>query len=326
MRPIRVLFATVLVACATTAFASTLRSTTNADAAGPNALGGAKLYVEPNSSAAQTQHEWESAGRSADAAQIAKIASRPAARWFGEWSTAAEVSAWVGAAAAAGATPVLVAYDLPWRDCGLQSAGGAKNGKAYKHFIAEMAKGIGARRAAVIVEPDALAELDCLKPARQKTYLRLLKYAVSQLGAGAATSVYLDAGNAGWQPAATIASRLSSAGVANARGFALNVSNFDTTASERSYGEAIVAALGGGAHFVIDTSRNGRGKAPDGAWCNPPGRGLGSAPSTQTGIAAIDALLWIKQPGQSDGNCNGGPSAGTWWPNYGLELARNSAG
>jgi endoglucanase len=138
--------------------------------------------------------------------------------------------------------------------------------------------------------------------------------------------VYLDAGNAHWQSAATMAARLRQADVAQARGFSLNTSNFDTTSSETTYGEAIAKSLGTGAHFVIDTSRNGQGRAPEGAWCNPPGRGLGETPTANTGNSLIDAYLWVKMPGASDGTCNGGPSAGQWWPEYALGLAERAAG
>lgn len=91
-------------------------------------------------------------------------------------------------------------------------------------------------------------------------------------------------------------------------------------------------------HAVIDTSRNGRGswKPPAGAyrdaevWCNPPGRGLGRRPSLQTGNAYVDAFLWIKVPGESDGECLRGtadpergvkaPPAGQWFPAQAREL------
>ncbi len=219
--------------------------------------------------------------------------------------------------------PLLVAYDIPWRDCGQYSSGGAPSAAAYEQFIREVAEGIGGRRAAVILEPDALAELSCLSGEQQATYYSLLNFAVHALAASPGTAVYLDAGNAGWQPASTMAARLAEAGVAGARGFSLNVSNFDTTASETSYGEAIASDLRLDTHFVIDTSRNGRGPAPEGAWCNPPGRGLGADPTSDTGNPLLDALLWIKRPGESDGSCNGGPPAGEWWPAYALELARD---
>jgi endoglucanase len=44
-----------------------------------------------------------------------------------------------------------------------------------------------------------------------------------------------------------------------------------------------------------------------------------------TGDPLADAFLWIKAPGESDGTCNGGPSAGTWWPDYALGLAQRAA-
>jgi endoglucanase len=81
---------------------------------------------------------------------------------------------------------------------------------------------------------------------------------------------------------------------------------------------------------VIDTSRNGNG--PDTSagdtpnWCNPPGRALGPNPSTNTGMQQVDAFLWVKQPGSSDGSCRPGePRAGQWWPDYALELARGAS-
>ena len=76
------------------------------------------------------------------------------------------------------------------------------------------------------------------------------------------------------------------------------------------------------------TGRNGNGPYDgDGGpqWCNPPGRALGPAPTTRTGQPLADAFLWIKQPGASDGSCRPGePSAGQWWPDYALALARNT--
>ena len=119
---------------------------------------------------------------------------------------------------------------------------------------------------------------------------------------------------------------LRRAGVARAHGFALNVANFETTADNVRYGTALSRLLGG-AHFVVDTSRNGNGPAQVGAgdrhWCNPPGRRLGAVPTTRTGHRLVDAYLWIKRPGESDGACgNGAPPAGQWWPEYALALAR----
>ncbi len=317
---------------ATSATTTTTQSTTTTAAApSSDPFAGERLYVEPNSPAAATESEWSKAGRSAEAAEIAKIASQPVVKWFGNWSyghggTAGDVNWWVSAAAGTGTLPVLVVYDIPWRDCSQYSSGGAANASAYEQFIEGVVSGIGGRRAVVIVEPDALAELECLSAEKQATYYSLLSFAVSHLGKSPSTSVYLDAGNAHWQSAATMTTRLRKADVAQARGFSLNVANFDTTSSEAAYGETIAKTLGGGAHFVVDTSRNGQGSASGGAWCNPPGRGLGVKPTSNTGNPLIDAYLWIKTPGASDGTCNGGPAAGQWWPEYALGLAERAAG
>jgi endoglucanase len=121
-----------------------------------------------------------------------------------------------------------------------------------------------------------------------------------------------------------MATRLKSAGVAGARGFFLNVSNFRTTAGELSYGDQL-SALIGGKHYVVDTSRNGLGPTADSQWCNPAGRALGNRATTATGDALADAFFWIKRPGESDGTCNGGPAAGQWWAGYALGLAQRAA-
>ena len=99
-------------------------------------------------------------------------------------------------------------------------------------------------------------------------------------------------------------------------------------------------------HYVIDTSRNGQGPwnppaYPDPQdWCNPPDRGLGDTPTLTTGIALVDAYLWVKIPGESDGECTRGlgpagttsdpewgrvdPGAGDWFPEMALQLAANA--
>ncbi|MFI5427363.1 glycoside hydrolase family 6 protein [Aeromicrobium sp. UC242_57] len=72
---------------------------------------------------------------------------------------------------------------------------------------------------------------------------------------------------------------------------------------------------------VIDTSRNGAGS--NGEWCNPSGRALGPEPQAGT-AGSLDAYLWIKPPGESDGECGGGPPAGEFWTERALELAANA--
>jgi endoglucanase len=102
------------------------------------------------------------------------------------------------------------------------------------------------------------------------------------------------------------------------------------------------------AHFVVDTSRNGQGPWtppagngwPDAQdWCNPPDRGLGVRPTTNTGNPLADAFLWIKIPGESDGQCDRGtgtghdparggtadPAAGAWFAQQAIELVLNAS-
>src|SRR5207253_4460295 len=89
-----------------------------------------------------------------------------------------------------------------------------------------------------------------------------------------------------------------------------------------TYGAAISAGVGG-KHFVFDTSRNGLG--PGDTWCNPAGRALGTAPTVNTGKTLVDAVLWIKRPGESDGACNGWSGGGAFLSEYALGLAQRSA-
>ena len=293
---------------------------------GPNPLAGARLYVDPGGPARGQVDAWR-ASRPGDAAAIERIAKQPHADWFGDWNpnVAAAVDQRVSTVADAGAVPLMVVYNVPNRDCGQYSAGGAHDATGYREWIRQVALGIKNRKVVVVLEPDALGLLTkCLSPADQQARLGLLSDAVRVLAANEGTRVYLDAGNARWIPAGEMATRLQAAGIAGADGFALNVSNYVGTPESVAYGKA-VSALVGGKHFVVDTSRNGNGPTADSAWCNPEGRAIGLAPTVSTGEPLVDAFLWIKPPGESDGTCNGGPRAGEWWPEYALGLAKRAA-
>ena len=315
----------VLSACllAASLFLAACSAASPTAAQGPFA--GSRLWVDPDSQAARDAARLH-LRRPAEYGLLRRIAARPQAVWLGEEPRGVRryVAMVSRSAARAGAVPVFVAYKAPLRDCRGQSAGGAATAAAYSRWIRAVAAGIGARRAAGVLEPDALVQLDCLPSTRRRERVALLERAVRVLEARPRVAVYLDAGHSGWQPAAVMARRLLAAGLRRARGFALNVSNFRRTSTEVAYGRRI-ARLTGGKPFVIDTSRNGRGPAPGGEWCNPEGRALGAAPRTQRlPSRLVDALLWIKRPGESDGECRGGPPAGTWWRDYALKLARSA--
>ncbi|MFI9723054.1 glycoside hydrolase family 6 protein [Streptomyces sp. NPDC052396] len=309
------------LACA--GFASLPAPAARADAPG----GGSPFWVEPLSRATKQVLTWRERGREQDAEAVLRIAGQPTAVWLtgdDPYRQAAEVT---GAAAAAGRVPLLVAYGIPHRDCGQYSSGGARDAAAYRAWVARAAQGIGDRRAWVVLEPDAVAQWvsGCVPAAAAEERPALLAEAVRTFRAHPGTSVYLDAGNAGWiADQHALASALKRAGVERASGFALNVANFHSTPVTRAYGDALSQLLGG-AHYIIDTSRNGNGPLPPGgteeSWCNPPGRALGTPPTTATGDARVDALLWVKRPGESDGTCRGAPPAGEWWPEYALGLA-----
>lgn len=256
------------------------------------------------------------------AAMPVEIASQPTAIWLGEWNANVQqyVQAVTVAASAQGTIPVFITYNIPNRDCGSHSAGGLAKSESYRAWTRAIAAGIGGREAIVIVEPDALAQIDCLSAADQARRYADLSDAVNVYSTTTGAFVYLDAGHGAWVGADDMAKRLEKANVGQARGFSLNISNFQTTQTNRAYGDKLSAKTG--KTYVIDTSRNGQG--PRGSeWCNPLGRGLGAKPAIVSN-GNLDAYIWAKIPGESDGECNGGPSAGTFWAEYAQELIRNA--
>lgn len=258
----------------------------------------------------------------------AEIADRPAAVWFADYSPstiASRVRAVTAGAAGTGRVPVLVPYAVPDRDCGGASQGGAPDLGAYDGWIDAFAAGLGSDEVIVILEPDSVALSDCLSADRRTARFASLARAGRVLkAANPRARVYYDAGHSGWNAPGKQAALLRQAGAAAAAssdGVFSNVSNFHRTGDEVAYDRRVLDALGGPVSLgvVIDTSRNGNGAPADGEWCDPDGRKLGRAPTTNTGEARIDAYLWVKLPGESDG-CKGAP--GTFTPSYAYDLAR----
>lgn len=257
------------------------------------------------------------------------VCAQPHSFWIAEWiaSPTAFLEEVFRGAEAASAIPTIVLYNIPFRDCGLYAAQDMPVLAAeYRAWIAEVAAAIGEDEVIVILEPDALAQVtipDCLTEEGRSERMNLLSEAVALLSEHEGARVYLDAGNAAWVPAGEMAELLLEAGVEAATGFALNVSNRVPTDETAAYGRLISSHIGGKG-FVIDTSRNGNG-FPQGAtgeatWCNPPNEALGNLPTFDTGDPLIHAFLWVKAPGESDGECldspeeHRGPPAGNIWP------------
>jgi len=402
-------------------------------AATRTATGGTRLFVPPPASGAPQQIlQLIRSGDLKDAVRLTEMEATPQAVWFTKGTPAQvqqQVQQTMGEAALERATPVLVAYDIPGRDCAQYSSGGALNEAAYEAWISAFAAGIGNRQAIVLLEPDALGNMpsDCNLPPSEYPFTDAeryaeIQYAVTALEADSGVSLYLDGTNSAWQSVGTITQRLLTADVQQAQGFFLNVSNYQPDNESTDYGSWISDCIAmvtdpsnayynnpascasqyypatqsdfstwglttqwyaqnignavASTHYVIDTSRNGQGPnnmqgyaaAPydqpssvigtlaSGNWCNPPGAGLGLRPTTDTGVPLLDAYLWVKTPGQSDGQCDaaGGvrawdysdytqpgwpttaaaqqlfdplwglddPAAGSWFPQQALQLAQ----
>jgi endoglucanase len=262
---------------------------------------------------------------------LMKIANQPQALWMGEWNSDIyrAVEYFVKRATDAGAVPVMIAYNVPYRDYGAtHSEGGLATKEAYQRWIRNVHAGIGDHAAVVVLEPDALpgvSEGSPLPENLREERLFLLNDAVRVLRQNPKVAVYIDAGHAAWVKPEEMAELLKKAGVEHASGFSINTSNYRTTEECLEYGHAI-SDLIGGKHFIIDTSRNGNGpyleaKNEEETWCNPPGRKIGKPPTTDTGDPLCDGFLWLKRPGESDGECQGGPPAGVLWFEQALQYA-----
>lgn len=262
-----------------------------------------------------------------DAELMERIAREPIASWFttaAAWSVRAVRSLTI-AASRHDAAALIVAYAIPGRGCTGGGPPSAQSDSEYLRWIGGIAAAIGTRRTIVILEPDAIpfAVAGC------HIELPTIAGAVQELARAPGARVYLDAGNPSWiTDLQSLAGALREADIDQAAGFSLNVANFQTNAASIAYGQSLSRQLGG-SHFVIDTGRNGNGPDIDGGSgqviCNPTHRALGTLPTTDTGVADLDAYLWIKPPGSSDGSCGPGqPGAGEWWPQYALELAADA--
>jgi endoglucanase len=411
---------------------------TGAEALGEGADGircqdfGTRFYVPPANPGAKAQIKaLKAAHEKQDAALIKALSETSHAVWLtGGTATSVkkDVKKVMERATDQHAVPILVAYNVPFRDCSQFSAGGATTKAEYMAWIDGLAAGIGAREAIVILEPDGLGIIPWYNPfADRETWLEdpnvlewcqpveadpataaldrfeMLRYAVSALKANPKVKVYLDGTHNDWLGSGDVADRLLQAGVGSADGFFLNVSSYQADERLEKYGAWVAKCVwfadptsgswGGGhaewcgsqytpanpddfstwdltdqwyadnvesqtwvpypgdaglKHFVTDTSRNGLGPwvaTPEQQalgdvqdWCNPPDRGAGLRPSTETSSDLLDAYLWIKVPGESDGECNRwapigsedpvrmmmDPAAGDWFPEMALELAKNA--
>ena len=218
--------------------------------------------------------------------------------------------------------PTLVIYNIPNRDIGQYSKGGAKTKERYLEFIENFAEGVGSNKPIIIYEPDALSHSTLLNKEEQDWRLDLMKESLEILTEKTNGIIYIDVGHSAWLRHKEVARLLDRISNPKVRGFSVNVCNYRTTEDSLEWGKRI-CRFRKNDYFIIDTSRNGTGPKDD-EWCNPIGRGLGEIPTTNTEHEKCDAYLWVKIPGESDGKCNGGPKAGKFWGEQAEELVKNS--
>jgi cellulose 1,4-beta-cellobiosidase len=324
------------------------------------------------------------------AAQLRKVEVAPTAVWLDSIAKVPAVSRTLDEAQAEEArsrTPIVtvfVVYDLPERDCSAQASAGeltvANNGEnryrtEFIDRIAAQFRAHASQRIVAVLEPDSLANIATnLKVGRcgvaEGVYRRSLAGAIKALSMPNVW-LYLDAAHAGWLGWARNRAKIAqifrdvladAGGSEKVRGFATNVSNYDTLRGgdlarlepsdpcpdELTYVEKLAGSLAEvgitGKGFLVDTSRNGRAgiKSKSGTWCNVAGAGLGERAQASP-APGVDAYWWIKPPGDSDGGSDpsaagydescgpnspdslrGAPRAGQWFQAQLLQLVDNA--
>lgn len=202
-----------------------------------------------------------------DRSLLGLIALRPRMRWFGAWYGDAQAQRTIQEyiADATGGDPnvmsqVAVFRLVPWEHAACGRLPTVAQQASYRTWIQALAAGIGASRMAMVLQPDLPFAL-CV-PHHSRLPLQMVAYATRVFSALPHTTVYLDAGAADWATVSQAASLLREAGVADARGFALNATHYGSTADEIRFGARVVRALADagvpGRHFVINTAANGR--------------------------------------------------------------------
>ena len=291
-------------------------------------LAGASFYVDHYSEAARAAQRHPA---------LRAISEQPGVGRFGSFSypnASVAVARYLGRAAVLepGTIPMLTTYRVVDGHCGHWSDPAADQA-AYHDFIERFAAGIGSYRAVLFLEQDSLITTPCLSSRGVAVRVAELQDAIGVLTAACPhLVVYLDAGAADALPVARAASLLRRAGVSRIQGFFLDATHFDWTSKEIRYGRRISRLLGG-KHFVVSTGESGRGPLVprdrvhhgNEVLCNPPDRGLGPRPTTDTGYPGVDAFAWLDNPGGSSGTCApGAPPPGVYWPAYALMLVRNA--
>ncbi|MEV4574736.1 glycoside hydrolase family 6 protein [Nonomuraea jabiensis] len=348
----------------TTTTQATHSTTQAAKPQNPLRAPGKITFYSPLEPAANRQAEQWKKDRPEDAELMRKLAAVPHAIRLNAPEVRPEVDATITEARKEGGVPVFLINSLPGSECRPATAAELAT---YQEWIKGIASTIGQAKAVVILEPGATVKVPGVKECDPQGSVDQrydnLRQAVQTLKANPNTAVYLDGSQDLYPGTAIMAERLIRAGIDRADGFFVNTAAFHPTEKSVAYGKALSACISVQRatgvkdcpadgkvdpatmpHFVVDTARNGQGswtptkKYPDPqTWCNPPGRGVGERPTTDTGEELVDAYLWIARAGSSSGRCRRGeggdkdpergvvsPEAGQWWPDLALERAQKA--
>ncbi|KAF0696453.1 Aste57867_12794 [Aphanomyces stellatus] len=220
------------------------------------------------------------------------------------------------------AVPAIVLYGLPGKDCaGEWSSGGTNtNADQYRTWVDAFTQTIGDREIVLVLEPDAVGLLSTNDCAWANDYLPNLQVALELLTTQSPNAhVYVDV--ASWSNQAKAIDVLNDLRAYGLGGLSLNTANYKATDDLYAICDAYAEATDG-LHCILDTSRNYNG-SPHGEWCNARSAGIGAPPTDWVDNDNVDYLLWIKVPGESDGECThagrtddamAGPAAGLFFP------------
>ena len=232
-------------------------------------------------------------------------------------------------------------------------------------------------RIIAIIEPDSLPNMATNMQVTRcqiasEMYREGVSYAIRTL-AMPHVSLYLDVAHGGWlgwddnrgKIAQIFSEVLNRAGGSQLiRGFVTNVANYsplrranpdplpdsyyqwnparDELTFVQKLAETFAAYGIQNRNFIIDTSRNGNPASRQtwGSWCNIAQGGIGERPQAAP-VPGVDAFLWVKIPGESDGvseqgaprfdlSCQsqdsllGAPQAGEWFHDHLMNLIQNA--
>lgn len=299
---------------------------------------GFTFWTDPYNQAQTAVNRLRNSGQHYYADMVTKIAVNLGVRWFQELDPRTRVRDTINSWGP-GKINAVCTYRIPARDLDGYSFGDPTSANQYRTFIDQFILGIkdtGRIRTPVILEPDALPHMTSgfstnWTPAMREERRVLLSEALIKFK-GAGIPCYVDVGHFSWPSLSQQVGLLREIGVENAYGFSINVSNYWHPSKSIEKGEAICNALADvnpNLTYVADTGRSGT-LDPVTDVFNAPNRKLGVRSTTATGSPRCDAYLWVKPPGESDGNDGSvfkgqvAPGAGGWFDGYAVDIAERT--